>query len=223
MENSPKIRIAQQAKGKAYPKVEGFENIPCWSRGEKPWKLLSPFYLTFKDGEIFENFYQSNKVWENVAKQKTKNWEWPAEKHVDEMGNPNKSWERWHMALIKHKLPVRRPNGKAVPLYSYFQGEKLNLIEARKKIYIHYLKMIYRKTPTYLELLKKFRQGRNLLLIEPDGPLLEAYPDGLEVDLPLLYSLIDVTNYAPEDILIVIVPTGTVTCSPLVFLKTFKN
>lgn len=85
MEKSPKIRIAQQAKGKAYPQVEGFQNIPCWSRGAKPWKLLSPFYLTFKDGEIFENFWQSNKVWETVTKQKTKNWEWPAEKHVDEM------------------------------------------------------------------------------------------------------------------------------------------
>jgi hypothetical protein len=102
------------------------------------------------------------------------------------------------MALIKHELPVRRPNGKAVPLYSYFQGEKLGLVEARKKIFIHYLKMIYRKTPTYQELLKKFRSGQSIMLIEPDGPLLEAYPNGLEVDLLLLNSLIEVTNYASE-------------------------
>lgn len=102
------------------------------------------------------------------------------------------------MDLIKHKLPVRRPNGKAIPLYSYWRGEKLDLIQARKKIYIHYLKIIYRNTPTYLELLKTFRNGKSILLIEPDGPLLEAYPDGLEVDLQLLYSLIEITNYSPE-------------------------
>jgi hypothetical protein len=193
-----KIRIAQQAKGKSYPIKEGFENIPCWSRGKGEWKLLSPFYLKFAEGAIFENFWQSFKVWENITKQKTKTWEWPAEKHVDDEGNPNEKWEKWHESLLHHDEPVRRPNGKAVPLYSYWNGRHLNLIEARKEIYISYLKQLYRANPVYLKLLEKVRAGKNIMLIEPDGPLLDAYPEGLEVNLPLLYSLIERTNYADE-------------------------
>ena len=113
-----KIRIAQQAKGKPYPNVKGYENIPCWSRGKGDWKLLSPFYLKFEGGAIFENFWQSFKVWDTVAKQKNKNWEWPAEKHVDN-DVPNERWYKWHEALLHHDKPVRRPNGKAIPLYAW--------------------------------------------------------------------------------------------------------
>ena len=38
------------------------------------------------------------------------------------------------------------------------------------------------------------------MLIEPDGPLLDLYPDGLEVNLPLLNSLISVMNYAEQGV-----------------------
>ena len=192
-----KIRIAQQAKGKSYPNYKDFENIPCWSRGKGEWKQLSPFYLKFAEGAIFENFYQSFKVWDTVSKQKTKNWIWPEEKHVDDE-NPNKNWEKWHKALLYHDLPVRRPNGKNIPLYSWWQGKKLNVVDARKEIYIPYLKKLYSANPVYKKLLEKVKSGKNVMLIEPDGPFLEAYPDGLEVDLPLLHLLIDRTNYAEE-------------------------
>jgi hypothetical protein len=193
-----KIRIAQQAKGKAYPVFENFVNIPCWSRGKGEWKQLSPFYLKFEEGAIFENFYQSFKLWDTVTKQKTKNWNWPEEKHVDEFGNPNKKWLNWHTKLLHHELPVRRPNGKAVPLYAYWEGRKLGIIDSRKEIYIPYLKKLYRVNPVYKKLLEIFKSGKNIMLIEPDGPFLESYPNGLEVNLPLLHSLIDKTNYTEE-------------------------
>lgn len=162
--------------------------------------MLSHFYLKFAEGAIFENFWQSHKVWDTVSKQKTKNWSWPEEKHVeeDDEKNPNKKWEKWHDALLFHDLPVRRPNGKNVPLYSWWKGEKLNLIESRKKIYIPYLKKLYRANPIYNKLLEKVRAGKNIMLIEPDGPFLEAYPNGLEINLPLLHSLIEKTNYKEE-------------------------
>ena len=193
-----KIRIAQQARGHGYPQVAGFENIPAWSRGKGEWKELSPFYLRFAGGEIFEDFYQAHKVWERVDKQKKKDWTWPAETHVDAAGNPNQNWYKWHEALLHHPLPVRRPNGKAIPLYSFYQGQKLNLVEARQQIYIPHLKALYRAHPVYQKLLQKVKSGKNIMLIEPDGPLIEAYPQGLEVNLPLLYSLINVTNYGSE-------------------------
>lgn len=193
-----KIRIAQQARGHGYPQVPGFENIPAWSRGKGEWKLLSPFYLKFAGGEIFENFYQSFKVWEKVDKQKKKDWTWPEEIHVDANGNPNEKWYKWHEALLRHPLPVRRPNGKAIPLYSFFQNQKLGIVDARKQIYIPCLKALYRVNPVYQKLLQMVRDGKNVMLIEPDGPFIEAYPNGLEVDLPMLYSLIEITNYGKE-------------------------
>lgn len=198
-----KIRIAQQARARSYPVFENFEVIPAWSRGAGEWKQLSPFYLKFGDGIIFENFWQSFKVWETVEKQKSKNWTWPSEKHVaekriDEDENPNEKWYKWHEALLHHDKPVRRPNGKAVPLYAYWEGEKLNTIEGRKQIYIPYLQQLYRAHPVYMKLLEKVKSGKNIMLVEPDGPYLEAYPNGLEVNLPLLKELIERMNYADE-------------------------
>jgi hypothetical protein len=193
-----KIRVAQQAKGRSYPVVNGFENIPAWSRGKGRWKELSPFHIKFADGTIFENFFQSHKTWRKVDKQNKKDWAWPAQIHVDDNENPNTDWYEWHNALLAHDMPVRRPNGKAIPLYSFWNGERLGVVESRKQIYIHYLQQLYRAHPVYMELLEKVKNGENIMIIEPDGPYLDAYPHGLEVDLQMLKDLISVTNYSKE-------------------------
>ena len=180
---SGKIRIGQQSRGNPYPSYSNFETIPAWSRGAGKWKQLSPFYLKMQENVIFENFWQSHKVWEKVDKQKTVNWTYPAEIHVDLNGEPNSNWFKWHNKLKYHDLPVRRPNGRNIPLYSYWvNNKKLNLIESRKEIYIPYLKQIYRATPVYYELLDKLKKGKNIMIVEPDGPLYESYKNGLEVN-----------------------------------------
>ena len=213
----PKIIVCQFGRGVAYPKKEGFKVYPIHSRGAKPWKELSPFFIgpvSFinADGEedscpIFESYWQSCKVWKTVSKQNQKKpeWLWPAEKHLGKDGNPNKAWYKWHDALCHHEKAVRRPNGKAIPEYAWWMNkntgeyEKLNTIEARKKIYIPILKKLYRAHPVYKRLLKEFRNGQNMILIEPDGPWNVAYPNGREVNLDLLYSLIEKMNYAEEE------------------------
>jgi hypothetical protein len=193
-----KIRIGQQMKGRSYPSYEKYEIIPAWSRGKGEWKLLSPFYLKFPDKVIFENFYQSFKVWEIVNKQNGKNWKWKEETHIDENGNPNKNWFTWHEKLMNHQLPVRRPNGKAIPLYSFWENKKLGIVEARENIYIPYLKKLFRQSDIYYKLLDKIKNGINILIVEPDGPFLDVYPNGLEVNPQLLKDLIKVTNYSKE-------------------------
>jgi hypothetical protein len=209
-----RIMIGQTVRTLGYPSAVGFEVISAWSRGKAPWKNLSPFYLGPVNFEswngpdssaIFENFYQSFKVWQKVDKQTTKDWKWPAEVHVD-VGTdvPNTSWYNWHNALLHHNQPVRRPNGKAVPLFAWWydptskQFYKLDTIMARKVIYIPFLKALYRQHPTYQQLLQKFRGGQNIMLVEPDGPLRDAYPNGREFDLPTLYQWIDKMNYGDE-------------------------
>jgi len=212
----PKIIIYQFGRGVPYPKKEGFKNYPIHSKGAAPWKQLSPFLIgpvEFINSEgqvdscpIFENFWQGSKVWKTVAKQNQKKpeWIWPAEKHLGKNEEPNNDWWKWHDALLHHHRAVRRPNGKAIPEYAWWMDEetgeyeKLNTVEGRKKIYIPILKKLYRAHPVYKQMLKEFRNGQNMILIEPDGPWNVAYPEGREVTLDLLEKLVEKMNYAEE-------------------------
>lgn len=205
-----KIRVRQHARGDFYPnaakapanfKAPGWTVIPAHSKGAKPWKELSPFFIgpvifdengVQKRAENFESFWQSFKIWRNVEKQSTTEWNWPAEVHVDANENPNASWQKWHDALLKNKMAVRRPNGRAVPLYAWWKGQKLGIIEARKQIYIPYLQDLYRQSPIYKQLLEMVRNGKNIIIIEPDGPKTDLYPTGMDVTRELLLDLVGV-------------------------------
>jgi len=164
------IIVFRCERGKPYPseKATGFKNISCWSRGASPWSQLSPFHLGPVEQSLnFENFWHAQKVYERVAEQKQEHWKWPAEDH----GSPNEAWHAWRRALYANPFPVRRPNGRTVPLYAFWEGERLGIVEARKRIYIPYLQALYRAHPTYTALLNLVRGGQNVCLIEPDGPL----------------------------------------------------
>jgi len=210
-----KIRVREHSKGLHYPnttgapdnfKAPGWTIIPAHSRGAKPWKELSPFFIgpvifdedvpgvgtVQKRAENFESFWQSFKAWKTVDRQATKDWKWPAEKHVDEEENPNANWYKWHDALLKNKSAVRRPNGRAVPLYAWWKGRKLGLIDSRRNIYIPFLQDLYRKSPTYQKLLEIVRNGTNIIILEPDGPRAELYPTGMDVNVELLLDLVSV-------------------------------
>lgn len=208
------IRIGQTRKGSSYPSYPGYETIPAWSRGKIPWKNLSPFFIGpvyyetpngIDSAPIFENFWQSFKVWERVDKQSKKEWIWPKEVHFDsQTAMPNENWYKWHNALLHHNQPVRRPNGKAIPLFAWWYDSntksyyKLDTILARKVIYIPFLKHLYRQNTTYQKLLEKFKNGQNILLVEPDGPLLDVYPQGKEFNLEILNRWIEKMNFGEE-------------------------
>lgn len=198
-----KIRVAGTGRGLGYPKVEGFVVIPSWSRGAAPWKKLSPFYIgpvhfeengEQKVAKNYENFWQGSKVWKNVNKQRTKFWQWPAECHVDENNQPNENWHKWNKALLSNDGAVRRPNGKNVPLYAYWNNEQLDVIEARKKIYIPYLQAAYRAHPVYKELLALVYSGLNVILMDACNVLYNLYPQGIECTKEQLLKLIETTN-----------------------------
>lgn len=183
------IRVQNVGRGLPYPQIEGWRVIPAWSRGAEPWKALSPFCIGHTKDTNFECYWQSHKVWDHVNAQKAYNWSWPAQKHLDEDGNPNADWYKWHEALKNHKYPVRRPNGRAKPQYAWWNGEKLGVVEARKQIYIPELQKLYRDHPVYQRLLEEVRGGQNIILLEPDG-----YPGGKDVDLDSLVTMQDQTE-----------------------------
>lgn len=184
------IRVCGIARGVSYPSEnDGYRNIPAWSRGASPYNQLSPFFIGpvihgEERAENFENFWQSHKVWPVILATK--------EQHV-ENGEPNAQWKVWHDKLMRNKTAVRRPNGRAIPLYAWWEGEKLGVVEARKRIYIPYLQELYRKHPVYQQLLEMVRGGQNICIIEPDGPDPSYYCEGVDMNLEKLIEWQDRT------------------------------
>jgi hypothetical protein len=93
-----------------------------WLRG------LSPFFLGPVDlwgGHVsrnMENAWQFSKV-----------YPW----HVNDDGDPSEKWWEWVKKGWSDDYAHRYPAGKdAKPLYSYWDGEKLDYPQARRKIYI---------------------------------------------------------------------------------------
>lgn len=211
VEGLPIIRVAGKARGCPYPKLKNYVVIPAWSRGAGEWKKLSPFFIgpiEYKDSggeiskaKIFENFWQGQKVYTQIEKQNQKKneWVWPKTRQMDKNQNPNDSWYKWNAALMKHKKAVRRPAGKAIPKYAYWEGEKLGIIESRKRIYIPYYQKLIRKSPVYKKLLKMVKSGKNIIIVEPDGPDIRLFPDGKEVYGNLLEEWIEVTDRKEVD------------------------
>lgn len=94
----------------------------AWSRG------LSPFHIgpvQLYDGAAaynVENAWQFAKVY-------------PV--HVDKEENPTQEYFDWAREGWRTRRAIRYPMGKgAVPLYSWWAGEKLSYVDARKKIYV---------------------------------------------------------------------------------------
>ena len=113
-----------------------FAKIPDLVEGQKPvvvdttsnsgdFRELSPFVLQvpYKGGKvIFENLWQFSKVYRKFIMP------------ID--GYPDASWYKWRDAGYANTRAVRYPMGKgAMPEYSLWDEERLDYIQARKKIY----------------------------------------------------------------------------------------
>lgn len=84
---------------------------------------LSPFVLDSRKylARRFENLWQFSKVYPD---------------QVDDNGEPSMDWFKWRAKGFASDRAIRYPRGKgATPLYSYWNGEHLGYIQARKQIY----------------------------------------------------------------------------------------
>lgn len=126
-----------------------------WSRDLSPF-VLGPVVLY--DGIIsqnMENAWQYSKVY-------------PAQ--TDETGRPAEAWYRWARGGWNKRWADRYPMGKGVrPLYSFWAGEQLDYIEARKRIYIPlYAKAVQRRRG-YAYLRSRYLAGDPIVLWDFDG------------------------------------------------------
>jgi hypothetical protein len=127
-----------------------------WSRG------LSPFFVGPVDlyngftAINVENGWQFSKVYPYYA---------------DEDGNPSDRYFKWAEEGWNDTKAHRYPMGRDTvpPLYSWWDGEKLSYVEARKKIYIPLYSNAVRKTSAFEKLKELHDAGETLYLQDFDA------------------------------------------------------
>ena len=126
-------------------------------------KELSPFFLGpvplwggYKAKNV-ENAWQYSKVYYS---------------HLDDNGDIMlTNWLKWAKEGWGKQYADRYPMGKqSIPKFSYWDGKKLDYLEARTKIYIPLYARAVRKTEAFEELVKLYKSGHDeIYLRDFDG------------------------------------------------------
>jgi len=135
--------------------------INVTSHSTNVFKQLSPFYL----GPV--NLYSSYR-----AERMENGWQYAKvyREHLDEKGNPSHAYFSWAHRGWLSLYADRYPMGKsAVPEYSWWGGEKLGYIEARKKIYIPLYHTAAKDTEAFRLLREQYRMHGTIALWDFDG------------------------------------------------------
>jgi hypothetical protein len=204
------IRVGRRVyRGGSYtdPCYDDFKSILCLTPST-PYGELGPYVLKDDHGRIMENIWQFSKVYREVPRSLQRYsryddriiWDHPKEIHYDEKSDEITSlYLDWRQKGMYNTYPVRYPVGyknKNKCLFSLKEKcygdpysvditEKLNYIEARKQIYVPIYCDIVKKQKKFKSLKRKLSKGRNLLIIEVDGPhqeSLQYYKDEYKVD-----------------------------------------
>jgi hypothetical protein len=131
-----------------------------WSKGLSPFFLgpckLAPNAALIEYSQNMENAWQYSKVYSN---------------QVDIYGDPTNAYWTWAVAGWRQSWANRYPMGKgATPLYSWWDGEKLGYIEARKKIYIPLYRDAVKDTAAFRLLKEQYKlSGNSITLWDFDG------------------------------------------------------
>lgn len=135
--------------------------INTTSRSDNWSRELSPFFLgpvdlygVYKARNV-ENAWQFSKVYEY---------------YTDDQGNPDERYFKWAQDGWNDTRAHRYPMGKGIkPLYSYWDGEKLSYLDARKKIYIPIYSVAVQQTYAFKKLKEMHADGADLYLWDFDG------------------------------------------------------
>lgn len=169
------------------PSYPNFTPIIVLMKSHSEYGELGPYDLKNDKNQIFENIYQFQKVYKKIpsATQYYSRWSnqviWKQneETHIDQKtGETNDAYWKWRNRGINNEYYVRYPCGYnyrhnveyTLWLNSDGKYEKLDYIQARKKIYVkEYIELVKNKKK-FKELQNRLKKGENLLIIEVDGP-----------------------------------------------------
>lgn len=137
----------------------GYMEINCTSWGKDKWSALSPFVnrqISAYDGLIsqnMENLWQYSKVYEQ---------------HVF-MDNILPEWFEWRNQGFAKTKADRYPMGKGKkPLFTYWNGNRLSYIEARKQVYFPKYEESVIDTDVFKDLLNLYMKGELLAIRDFD-------------------------------------------------------
>lgn len=89
-------------------------------------------------------------------------------------GEPTEAYWNWAKKGWADRVAHRYPMGKlSIPMYSLWDGQKLDYIEARKKIYLPLYAKAARKTDAYA-LLEGMAEGQDICLFDYDSYNIET-------------------------------------------------
>lgn len=180
------LRVGRTVLGKHKkiyePEYKNFHKVVL----DSDYKELSSPHLKDNNGYIVENIWQFSKVYnkikpikQNIIKddKEITVWEHPAETHTDN-NEINDKFKKWREKGLHNKYPVKYPDGLKCLYYleDVDKCEKLDLINARKRIYIpNYCKFV-KKQPKFKRLRKMLDKGEDILIVDNDGPHQESLP-----------------------------------------------
>lgn len=133
----------------------------CTNSSSSIWQGLSPFiigpcklYADFESKNV-ENGWQFSKTYDI---------------HVGQDGLPTHEYFQWAQDGWNNPRGIRYPMGKgAKPAYSWWNGEKLGYIEARRKIYIPLYAKAVLKTDSWYMLKNLYEKEEQIALRDFDG------------------------------------------------------
>lgn len=135
--------------------VDATSRSSNWSRGLSPF-IVGPVKLYGNYESVnFENLWQYSKLYEYYA---------------DDDGNPTDRYFKWAQDGWNSKRAERYPMGRgAKPLCSYWDGQKLGYVEARKKIYIPKYSEAVRQTEAFKQLESVYKAENSIYLKDFDA------------------------------------------------------
>jgi len=169
------------------PSYEGYTPIIVMT-SNSGFDVLSPYRIKDKKNRIMENIWQFAKVYETVPKttQTYSRWDdriiWnhPEETHIKN-GKITKKYIKWRIKGMTASEAIRYPVGfkhrhKCLYALKHVDGEKLDYVQSRKKIYLPVYCKLVKKHPKFKTLQTRLQNGENLLILEVDGPHQESMP-----------------------------------------------
>ena len=120
-----KLLWDKQSHKDLIPVTDGYLNVMVKNYKTGLGHTLSPYFLKNAKGQLMECIWQFSKSYSSVTAQRQYSskyqygnsdylvWEHPAEKHVDEKGEPNNKYWKWRKKGMNNPKPVRYPNGYA--------------------------------------------------------------------------------------------------------------
>ena len=172
---------AMNLRGRRAPKphddVISVNVTSCQSKSH-PHRLdfspMTPIDGGYKGFWNFESYWQSGKVIEGVDRETQLRW-----------------WKR--IEEPKRRYPGSK--GKKVLYAQWDDGEKMDYITSRKKVYVPEYNRLTRKKPSIDELRRLLEEGKDIIIYDLDGPREDGEPVTLEVTKSMLREKIKDPRY----------------------------